>query len=56
MYTLHFKEGLISFFLFTRFTIADIVYARVFLMYIFRLSFINALKPYTNALNIHRQE
>lgn len=30
MYTLHFKEGLISFFLFTRFTILRIVYARVF--------------------------
>lgn len=29
MYTLHFKEGLISFFLFTRFTILRIVYARV---------------------------
>lgn len=30
MYTLHFKEGLISFFLFTRFTIIRIVYARAF--------------------------
>lgn len=30
MYTLYFKEGLTSFFLFIRFTIIRIVYARIF--------------------------